>query len=130
MDSVQSLLHSLCQYLVPGLPGSLSQRSYALSLVAFQIEHHPTWHCKCTHHFSATYGDIIKDCDFKFSMACEWNILIEKDKDNSLQFTSFPHQTLIKVYQFAKVSPPHHFALYNNQFNNWIGLQWWKFCAV
>ena len=43
-------------------------------------------HCKCPHHFSAKHDDKINDGGFKFSVACKWHVLIEEDKDDSLQF--------------------------------------------
>ena len=57
-------------------------------------------HYKRPHHFSATRDDKVNDCGFKFSMACEWCVLFEEHKDDSLQF--------------AKVFPRHHFALYSS----------------
>ena len=72
-----------------GLPGSLSQGSYALLLGAFQIKHLHICvilDCKHKHHFSATHDGKINNCGFRFSVACEWHVLIEEDKDNSLQF--------------------------------------------
>ena len=44
-------------------------------------------HYKRPHHFSATHDDKVNDCGFKFGVACEWHVLIEEDKDDSLQFT-------------------------------------------
>ena len=39
--------------------------------------------------------DEINDCGFKFSVACEWRVLIEEDKDNLLQFAKvFPTKFL------------------------------------
>ena len=41
--------------------------------------------------FSAACDDKINDCGFNFSVVCEWRVLIEEDKDNSLQFAKvFP----------------------------------------
>ena len=52
-------------------------------------------HCKRPHHFSATHDDKVNDCGFKFSMVCKWHVLIEEDKDDSLQFAKvFPTEFL------------------------------------
>ena len=51
------------------------------------------------------------DCDFKFSMACEWRVLFKEDKDHSLKFAKvFPAKFL--SYQSAKAFPRHRFVLY------------------
>ena len=85
------------------LPGSHSQESYAPSLGALNIfifvssrvlSPHHTQHCKCAHYFNATCNDKINDCGFKFSVVCQWHVLI-KDKDNLLQFAKvFPTKFL------------------------------------
>ena len=50
-----------------------------------------TGRCKRTRYFNATRDDKINDCGFKFSMAYQWYVLIEGDKDNLLQFAKvFP----------------------------------------
>ena len=96
-----------------GLPGSCSQGSYSPSLGAFQIKHLyirvilsviPSPHLTLQTHtfFSATRDDKIKDCGFKFSMACEWHNLIKEDKDAICQ--SFPHQ-ILKVTNSPKFHP-------------------------
>ena len=73
------------------LPSSLSQRSYAQALqVKFVSSRVLSPHCECPHYFSSTRDDKINDRGFKFSMACEWLVLIEKDKDDSLQLTNSP----------------------------------------
>ena len=44
-------------------------------------------------------------------MACEWHVLIEENKDNSLQFAKvFSHQ-ILKVTNLPSF-PRHHFVLY------------------
>ena len=63
---------------------------------------HHTWHCKCAHYFSATRDDDINDCGFKFSVACEWRVLIEQDNDTFRQ--SFPRQ-ILKVTNSLKFYP-------------------------
>ena len=63
---------------------------------------HHTWHCKCAHYFSTTRDDKINDCGFKFSMACEWCVLIKQDKDTFHQ--SLPHQ-ILKVTNSPKFYP-------------------------
>ena len=63
---------------------------------------HHTWHCKCAHYLSATCDDKINDCAFKFSVVCEWRVLIEEDKDTICQ--NFPRQTL-KITNSPKFYP-------------------------
>ena len=63
---------------------------------------HNTSHCKHVHHFSAAHDDKINDCGSKFSIVCEWCILTEEDRDNSLEFAKiFP----FKVTDSPKFSP-------------------------
>ena len=45
--------------------------------------------------FNSARDDKINDCGFNLSMACEWCVLIEEDKDNLLQFAKvFPAKFL------------------------------------
>ena len=58
---------------------------------AFQIKHLyicviPSLHLTLQMYTILVPHMIINDCGFKFSMACKWHVLIEEDKDNSLQF--------------------------------------------
>ena len=91
-----------------GLPGSCSQGSYSPSSGAFQIKYlyfrgHPEYYSLTTLDTTATRDDKINDCGFKFSVACEWHILIEEeDKDAICQ--SFPHQ-ILKVNNLLKFYP-------------------------
>ena len=48
---------------------------------------------------------------FKFSVACECHVLIEKDTDNSLQFTKVFPTKFLKL-PICQSFPRHHFALY------------------
>ena len=52
--------------------------------------------------FNAARDDKINDCGFNFSVVCEWRVLIEEDKDNSLQFTKFQ---ILKATDSPKFSP-------------------------
>ena len=59
--------------------------------------------------FNASRDDKINDCSFNFSVAHKWHVLIQEDKDNSLQFANvflakflklpirqrFPHATIL-----------------------------------
>ena len=51
--------------------------------------------------------------DFKFSMTCEWLVLIGEDKDKSL-WSPKVFSTEILSYQFAKDFSHYHFALYGS----------------
>ena len=101
-----------------GFPSSLLQGSYTLSLGGFKLNififvssqvlslHHIR-HCKHVHYFSVTCDDQINACGLKFSMACEWHILIEEDKDNLLQFAKvFPTKFLnLPIHQSFILAP-------------------------
>ena len=63
-------------------------------------------HCKCPHHFRATRDDKINDCGIKFSVACEWSVLIEEDKDDSLQFAKVFSAKFLKLPIRQSFSPP------------------------
>ena len=70
---------------------------------------HHTWHCKCTR------DDKINDCGFKFSVACEWSVLI-KDKDNLLQFAKVFPQQILKLLIHQSFTPLLFCAIqYNKQ---------------
>ena len=80
---------------------------------AFQIKHLYICHPECyhlttldtanmAHYFSATRDDKINDCGFKFSVACEWRILIEEDKNTIHQ--SFSRQ-ILEVTNLPKFYP-------------------------
>ena len=70
-----------------------------------------TWHCKCEHHFSATSDDKINDCGFKFCVVYTWHVLIEEDKDNSLEFAKVFPTKFLKLLIRQSLSH-HRFMLY------------------
>ena len=48
-----------------------------------------------SHQFSAAHDDKINNCSFKFSMACNWHVLIKEGNHNLLKFTKvFPAKFL------------------------------------
>ena len=67
---------------------------------------HHTWHCKRTHYFSSTRDDKINDCGFKFSVACEWHVLIEEDKDNLFQYAKVFPIKFLKLPICQSFTPP------------------------
>ena len=65
-----------------------------------------------TRTLNATRDDKINDCGFKFSVACQWRVLIKEDEDNFIAIRqNSPRQIL--SYQFAKVLLHHRFVLYS-----------------
>ena len=72
-----------------------------------------TWRYKRAHYFNATRDDKINDCGFKFTVECQWHVLIEEDKDNLLQFAKvFPAKFFkLPIHQSL---PCHRVALFGN----------------
>ena len=95
-----------------GLPGSLSQRSYAPSLGVLYSCYPKCYHCKRSHYFSTTHDDKVNDCGFKFSVACEWCVLFKEDKDDSLQFTKVFPAKFLKLPIHQSFTPPPFCAIW------------------
>ena len=99
-----------------GLLGSLSQEGYAPSQGAFQTSLYsccPSPHLTLQTHapFKAAHDDKINDCGFNFSVACEWRVLIEEDKDNTLQFAKVFPTKFLKLSIRQSFSPPQFCAI-------------------
>ena len=91
------------------LPGSLSQRSYAPSLGAFQIKHLYIYvilsvipHYKRPHYFSATCDDKV----MIVALNSAWQVLIEDDNDDSLQFAKVFPAKFLKLPIRQSFPPP------------------------
>ena len=110
--------YSLCQYLLDYLV--LFHKEVVLQLLgAFQIKHLiiicvipgiiplPYLTLQTRTPFCAARDNKINNCGFKFSMVCKRHILIEEDKDKSLQFAKvFPAKFLkLPIHQSFPLSP-------------------------
>ena len=56
--------------------------------------------------FNTARDDKINNCGFKFSVACKWHVLIEEDKDNSLQFSKVFPTKFLKLPIHQSFPPP------------------------
>ena len=90
------------------LPSSRLQGSYAPSWKYFKLNififvssrvlsPHHTWHYRHACYFNATRDDKINNCGFKFSVVCQWHVLIEEDKNNLLQFAKVLPTKFLKL---------------------------------
>ena len=90
-------------YVSLGLPSSLSQESYALSLVASKH----LYICTPSPHLTLQMHTIlVPHVVFQFSMECKWHVVIEEDKDNSLQFAKVFPTKLLKLPICQSFPPP------------------------
>ena len=64
-----------------------------------------------SHHFSAAHDDKINNCGFKFSMACNWHVLIKENNDNLLKFAKVFPTKFLKL-PIRQSFPHQHFELH------------------
>ena len=95
-----------------GLLGSLSQESYILchkehsKHVYIRGVTSPHLTLQMHAQFNAKRADKINDCGFNLSVACDWRVLIEEDKDNSLKLAKVFLAKFLKLPIRQSFPPP------------------------